>query len=52
MASRAAGGDAREAGSGRGRGFPIRASVVSCSVSLAGLETTLLCLELCPMGWK
>ena len=32
--------------------FPIRASVVSCSVSLAGLETTLLCLELCPMGWK
>ena len=32
--------------------FPIRASVVSYSVSLAGLETTLLCLELCPMGWK
>ena len=36
----------------RAADFPIRASVVSCSVSLAGLETTLLCLELCPMGWK
>ena len=52
----------RKDGSGRGPpgickgdqpfSFPIRASVVSCSVSLAGLETTLLCLELCPMGWK